>query len=138
MKYRLYRTLLICILTFLTASVYAQEIIIPERWQIKPVIPIYKEDTLTVRIFGDLMMHEAQITDAARPNGTYDFSSYFTHIQKFLDNSDLNIGNMEFSLAGKPYTGYPAVPVNTMLSFWAYSLYILRVLTIPALYLSQM
>ena len=108
MKHRLYRTYLISIFTFLAASVYAQEIIIPERWQIKPVSPIYQEDTLTIRIFGDLMMHEAQIKDAARANGTYDFSSYFTHIQKFLDNSDLNIGNMEFTLAGKPYTGYPA------------------------------
>ena len=108
MKYKHYRTYLICLLTFLTLSLSAQEIIIPERWQIKPVLPIYQEDTLTIRIFGDLMMHDAQIQDAARSNGTYDFSSYFTHIQKFLDNSDLNIGNLEFTLAGKPYTGYPA------------------------------
>jgi poly-gamma-glutamate synthesis protein (capsule biosynthesis protein) len=95
-------------LAFFTASVYAQEIIIPERWQIKPVRPIFQEDTLTIRIFGDLMMHEAQIKDAARPDGTYEFSTYFTHIQKYLDNSDLNIGNLEFTLGGKPYTGYPA------------------------------
>jgi poly-gamma-glutamate synthesis protein (capsule biosynthesis protein) len=108
MKYRLHRALLICILTFLTANVYAQKIIIPERWQIKPVRPIFQEDTLTIRIFGDLMMHEAQIKDAARSNGTYEFSTYFTHIQKYLDNSDLNIGNLEFTLGGKPYTGYPA------------------------------
>ena len=53
-------------------------------------------------------MHTAQIENAARTNGTYDFSSYFTHIQKYLDDSDLNIGNMEFTLAGQPYTGYPA------------------------------
>lgn len=108
MKYKLYRTLILCLLTFLTGEVLAQEIIIPERWQIPAVKPPIKEDTLTIRIFGDLMMHENQITDAARPDGTYDFSSYFTHIQKFLDDSDLNIGNLEFTLGGKPYTGYPA------------------------------
>ena len=54
------------------------------------------------------MMHENQIIDAARPDDRYDFSTYFSNIQKFLDDSDLNIGNMEFTLAGKPYTGYPS------------------------------
>ena len=108
MKYRLYHICILCILAFSAVNAFAQEIIIPERWQIKSLRPIFKEDTLTIRIFGDLMMHESQIKDAARPDGTYKFDTYFTHIQKYLDNSDLNIGNMEFTLAGKPYTGYPA------------------------------
>ena len=54
-----------------------------------------------------MMMHQQQITAAATTEGSYDFSSYFTHIQKYLDSSDLNIANMEFTLAGRPHTGYP-------------------------------
>ena len=54
------------------------------------------------------MMHSQQISAAATKEGSYNFDEYFTHIQKFLNNSDLNIANLEFTLAGKPFTGYPA------------------------------
>lgn len=107
---RLYKVAFFCTLIFGFSihSICAQEIVIPKRWKIHPIDQIYKDDTLTVRVFGDLMMHSAQIENAARSNGTYDFSSYFTHVQKYLNDSDLNIGNLEFTLGGKPYTGYPA------------------------------
>lgn len=107
MKSRLCHAILICLL-LIVPEAYSQEITIPERWKIEPIRQIYPDDTLTIRIFGDLMMHTNQIDDAARTGGTYDFSTYFTHIRKYLDSSDLNVGNMEFTLAGKPYTGYPA------------------------------
>lgn len=100
--------ILLTYLLFLAPYAFSQEIIIPDRWKIEPVRQIFPDDTLTIRIFGDLMMHTNQIDNAARADGTHDFSPYFTHIQKYLDDSDLNIGNMEFTLAGKPYTGYPA------------------------------
>jgi poly-gamma-glutamate synthesis protein (capsule biosynthesis protein) len=63
---------------------------------------------LTIRIFGDMMMHSQQISTALESDGSYNFGSYFTHIQKYLDKSDLNVVNMEFTLAGTPYSGYPA------------------------------
>lgn len=110
MNTRLYRTILSCLFffTLLATKAHSQEIIIPERWKVQKLSLIPPTDTIKIRIFGDLMMHTAQIENAARTNGTYDFSPYFTHIQKYLDDSDLNIGNMEFTLAGQPYTGYPA------------------------------
>lgn len=54
------------------------------------------------------MMHTSQIEDASRDDGTYSFDQYFRHLERFLDSSDLNIGNMEFTLGGEPYTGYPS------------------------------
>lgn len=72
------------------------------------VRPLFKADTLTICIMGDMMMHTKQIETARRADGTYDFSSYFTHIKDRIQAADIAIANMEFCLAGEPYTGYPA------------------------------
>lgn len=86
----------------------AQSIRIPEIPSASDFGAISKDDTLTIRVLGDMMMHQQQITAAATKEDSCNFDSYFTHIQKYLDSSDLNIANMEFTLAGKPHTGYPA------------------------------
>lgn len=65
-------------------------------------------DTLKINIIGDVMMHQRQIDAARRPDGSYDFSTYFQHMEKDFTNDDLTIANMEFTLGGKPYSGYPA------------------------------
>ena len=89
----------------------AQSIIVPETAKADSAESIENtstEDTLTIRVFGDMMMHTQQINTAYKSDGSYNFDTYFTHVQKFLDSSDINIANMEFTLAGKPYSGYPA------------------------------
>lgn len=70
--------------------------------------PLFRQDTVTIRFFGDIMMHSMQIQKALKSDGTYDFSTYFAHMSEYLDDSDLNVGNMEFTLGGEPYSGYPA------------------------------
>ena len=57
---------------------------------------------------GDMMMHTRQIETARKTDGTYDFSSYFSLIEDEIKAADLAIANMEYCLAGEPYTGYPA------------------------------
>ena len=69
--------------------------------------PLFRNDTLTVRIFGDIMMHSRQIETAASEDGVYDFSSYFSLLSEEISNADIVVANMEFTLAGRPYTGYP-------------------------------
>ena len=54
------------------------------------------------------MMHSRQIEVAHQKDSTYDFSSYFSIIKDSLQQADICIANMEFTLAGKPYTGYPS------------------------------
>lgn len=65
-------------------------------------------DTLTVRIIGDVMLHTRQIETAHRADGAFDFSPFLSGISEQLRSADLAIAGMEFTLAGKPYTGYPS------------------------------
>jgi poly-gamma-glutamate synthesis protein (capsule biosynthesis protein) len=55
-----------------------------------------------------MMMHTAQIQNARINSSEYDFKSYFIHLEDKIRNADIAIANMEYTLAGKPYTGYPA------------------------------
>ncbi len=63
-----------------------------------------KPDTVSIFIVGDIMSHRAVSKSAEE----YGFGSFFKHIEDRIGKADLAIGNMEFPLAGKPYTGYPA------------------------------
>ncbi len=87
----------------------AQEIIMPERWEkaISQAKPLFRQDTLSICILGDVMMHADQIRNAHRNGSGYDFSSYFSLIGDRIRNADIAVANMEFTLAGEPYTGYP-------------------------------
>lgn len=57
-------------------------------------------DTLRMTIIGDVMMHDAQIK--------VDYHPFLEHIAPALQKADIAVANMEFSLGGKPYSGYPA------------------------------
>lgn len=60
------------------------------------------------------MQHRQQLCSALIPgadatiSASYDYSSYFTHVQPFIDEADFTVANMEFCLGGPPYTGYPS------------------------------
>lgn len=57
------------------------------------------KDTLSVFIIGDIMMHSPQFA--------YDHTEFLSRIESRMKASDICIVNMEFTTAGKPYTGYP-------------------------------
>lgn len=80
----------------------------PDRWKdpLTKVRPIFEADTVTVCILGDMMMHENQIRHAGSDGG-YDFRSYFSLIEDEIRKADIAVANMEFTLAGEPYSGYP-------------------------------
>lgn len=62
---------------------------------------------LTLIFAGDLMQHEGQI-NAARTASGFDYSDCFKYVKEEISRADLAIGNLEVTLDGKPYTGYPA------------------------------
>ena len=68
---------------------------------------LHKEDTLTLCFMGDVMMHSKQIENTSRKGADYDFSSFFSLIEDELKRADIAVANMEFTLAGEPYSGYP-------------------------------
>jgi poly-gamma-glutamate synthesis protein (capsule biosynthesis protein) len=61
---------------------------------------------LTLLFAGDAMQHQSQINSAFR-NGKYDYSSCFQYIKDEVSAADLAVVNLEVTLAGKPYKGYP-------------------------------
>lgn len=63
--------------------------------------------SVTLLFAGDLMQHQAQIDAARSADGTYDYSHCFTHVKEEISRADLAIGNLEVTLAGPPYRGYP-------------------------------
>lgn len=78
-------------------------------YPVTPVpMPLYSQDTVTICLLGDVMMHTEQIRNASRKGGGYDFSTYFKHIKDRIAEADIAIANMEFTLSGEPYTGYPS------------------------------
>lgn len=61
---------------------------------------------LTLVFAGDLMQHQGQI-DAARTLSGFDYSDCFKYVKEEINKADIAIGNLEVTLGGKPYTGYP-------------------------------
>ena len=59
-----------------------------------------RSDTVTVTLIGDVMMHARQLQ--------YDCTAFLEGIRPLLQTSSLAVANMEFTLAGEPYTGYPS------------------------------
>lgn len=90
-------------------SIKAQEISLPQRWQDALICnkTIFRQDTLSILVLGDVMMHSAQIENAKSGKNEYDFSTYFRHIEDEIKEADIAIANMEVTFAGEPYTGYP-------------------------------
>lgn len=72
------------------------------------VAPVVTHE-ITILFAGDIMQHMPQV-DAAWNNelGIYVYDSCFKYINPWLAGADLAIANLETTLAGKPYSGYPA------------------------------
>lgn len=87
----------------------AQELMMKEAWDkaLVSVPSLYRADTLSICFMGDVMMHSEQIKSALKTDGTYDFTPWFSLISDRIAGADLAVANMEFTLAGEPYTGYP-------------------------------
>ena len=65
-------------------------------------------DTLSLVFVGDLMQHQAQINAARIDKDHYDYADCFAYVAPLLRKADLAIGNLEVTLGGKPYRGYPS------------------------------
>jgi poly-gamma-glutamate synthesis protein (capsule biosynthesis protein) len=64
---------------------------------------------ITLLFAGDIMQHMPQVDAAWNPElGIYTYDSCFKYIRPWLSGADLAIANLETTLAGKPYSGYPA------------------------------
>jgi poly-gamma-glutamate synthesis protein (capsule biosynthesis protein) len=64
------------------------------------------QDTLNLLFIGDVMAHQKQI-DAAKTAGGYSFAPCFTFVKPYFEEADVTVANLEVTLAGEPYSGYP-------------------------------
>ena len=66
------------------------------------------QSTLKLVFLGDIMGHDTQIASAlATGSPGYDYRPCFQYIKPYLTRAGLVIANLEVTLAGPPYTGYP-------------------------------
>jgi poly-gamma-glutamate synthesis protein (capsule biosynthesis protein) len=68
----------------------------------------FKADTVSLLFMGDIMGHKGVI-DAAQSKDSlsYDFNPMFRYVSPMIQSADFALANLEVTLAGPPYTGYP-------------------------------
>ena len=72
--------------------------------------PLAGQDTTHVSLLfaGDVMGHDSQIASAFDASSkSYDYTSCFAPIRPYIEAADIAIANLEVTLAGPPYAGYP-------------------------------
>jgi poly-gamma-glutamate synthesis protein (capsule biosynthesis protein) len=77
-----------------------------------PISVFVSEDTtakdISLFFVGDMMGHEPMIGAAFNDSiGVYEYAHWFQYISEFVHSFDYTCANLEVTLAGKPYSGYP-------------------------------
>jgi len=83
-------------------------------------LPAFAQDTtrLSLLFVGDIMQHDSNIAAAYNPlTARYDYTSCFEYVAPIIQSADLAIGNLELTLAGKPYKGYPQFSAPNELAY---------------------
>ena len=70
-------------------------------------VTLSAQERITLLFVGDLMQHTEQIK-AAKTSEGYDYSDCFKHVKEEISRADIAIANLEVTLGGQPYRGYPA------------------------------
>jgi poly-gamma-glutamate synthesis protein (capsule biosynthesis protein) len=65
-----------------------------------------QEQKVSFLFAGDAMQHTAQLDVAKTENG-YDYSAYFKYVEDEIKQADIAVVNLETTLPGKKYSGYP-------------------------------
>ena len=93
------RRLLVILLLMIPLQGFSQWIHFPGEYWTCPT----RTDTLTFYVVGDVLAH-GRVVQSASVHGYTDF---FKHVEGNIQKADVAVCNLEFPLAGKPYTGYP-------------------------------
>lgn len=68
-----------------------------------------RDSVLTLLFAGDIMGHDGQIASAWDDStGAYAYDTVFSYVAPLLEGVDVAIGNLEVTLGGPPFRGYPA------------------------------
>jgi len=103
----------ILFLCFLFNFLFGDEAIQKKRKDIfNPKVEKTLEDTtpkiISMFFVGDMMGHEPMINAAYNfQKREYSYSHWFQYIKEFVSQHDISCANLEVTLAGPPYSGYP-------------------------------
>ena len=111
------KNLLTISLLLLSASLSVSAQLRPDELQ-SEYRPLFRPDTLSICFIGDVMLHQAQIDRARLSEGNWDFSPWFEYLEDRLRAADVAIANMEFTLPGAPYSGYPCFGAPDQYAQW--------------------
>lgn len=67
-----------------------------------------KSAEISLLFIGDIMGHDTQIRSAYDTDGSYNYNSCFKYVYPLISEADIAIANLEVTLGGKPYKGYPS------------------------------
>lgn len=71
-------------------------------------VPVESAKRLSILFIGDIMGHDSQIWSAHDlKTNSYDYNGVFSYVKPLISDADLAIANLEVTLAGPPYKGYP-------------------------------
>lgn len=65
-----------------------------------------QQQKLSLLFAGDAMQHQAQL-DVAKTKDGYNYSDYFIHVEDQVKQADIAVVNLEVTLPGKRFSGYP-------------------------------
>lgn len=67
-----------------------------------------KKDVVSIVFCGDVIGHLPILYAAySKTDKTYDFHTCFDSVQQYIHTADIAVANLETTLAGAPYSGYP-------------------------------
>jgi len=93
MKYRLFNTIILLFVPGLSALAQT---------------PSGQGTRISFLFIGDIMGHDEQIWSAEeRETRTYNYHEVFKYIKPEISEADIAVANLEVTLAGPPYKGYP-------------------------------
>jgi poly-gamma-glutamate synthesis protein (capsule biosynthesis protein) len=112
MKSFKYYFLFFGIICFISISIYAVTSFTSSNKIINPKLIIKsksKPDTVFTLLFGGDMMGHLQMINSAYsyPKEKYEFDHWFQFVSPYIKSCNWAIANLEVTLAGKPYSGYP-------------------------------
>ena len=112
MKSFKYYFLFFSIICFISISIYAVTSFTSSNKIINPKLIIKNKsnpDTVFTLLFGGDMMGHLQMINSAYnyPKEEYEFDHWFQFVSPYIKSCNWAIANLEVTLAGKPYTGYP-------------------------------
>lgn len=97
---------LLVLLLVLSCRQHAQ-VPVGEQPPLRPLPATDALDTLRLLFAGDAMQHKEQFQAARQPDGTYDYAPCLAAIKPYIEAADLAFVNLETTLPGPPYAGYP-------------------------------